>query len=194
MDTVQMAVTAALGAVGLYLAHNFRRQLMLRLADRRLVAYQALWSLMALASPTRMAGSEESPLTRSERENLYEEFTRRYYENGNGMLMGGGTRNMYLRVKENLICCDDDLQPKSSRAAPGESEDGRWRRRGGLSIRQMSLLRTRMKADFAVYGAHFAGKLEPEDVALLKFVGERRWRRPWGGIGTWFGRHLSDTA
>jgi hypothetical protein len=66
-----------------------------------------------------------------------------------------------------------------------------------LSIRQLSLLRSQMKADLAIYGLPFVGTLSQQDVRFLreaKAVGRWGWRlvlarlhvpfwsRPWTGV------------
>lgn len=193
-EVLEIVVTATLGLAGLYLAHSLRRQVTLKITERRLDAYAALWQKMEIASPTRLRAWDYRPLTPKERETLYEEFVRWYYEDGNGMLLGGHTRNVYLCVKDNLICPDDQLQPPCIRPDAKLSAEERQRERGKLSIRQLSLLRTRMKADLAVYGRQYFGELKPADVALLAYCGEQLWRKPWGGIGVWWKRWLPDTA
>ena len=45
------AVTLVLGVAGFILARNIGRDLKLRLAERRLAAYERLWALMRPASP-----------------------------------------------------------------------------------------------------------------------------------------------
>lgn len=49
----QVAGTAFVGVVGLWLAHNYRRQVGLKLAERRIDAYIKLWTLLAVATPLR---------------------------------------------------------------------------------------------------------------------------------------------
>lgn len=54
----QLGGTIFLGMVGLWLAYNYRRQVRLKLADRQVDAYMALWQITAIAAHTRI-----SPLT-----------------------------------------------------------------------------------------------------------------------------------
>src|SRR5215210_742899 len=115
IGVLQILVTVFLGLIGLYLAHNLRRQLKLRITDKRLGAYASLWSLTEVASPTRLEKANPSPLIRTEREQLFKELVSWYYDDGNGMLLGENTRNLYLRAKDNLICPLDRFQPKSVR-------------------------------------------------------------------------------
>jgi hypothetical protein len=181
---VQAVATIILTGVGVFLVHNWRRQLELKMVDKRLEAYSSLWEEMEIASPMRLQGLERKPLSEKERFELYDKFTSWYYENGNGMLILSNTRNLYLQVKENLICPVEKFEPELSRKRLKKiswSTDRYDRLRGELSIRQLSLLRTRMKADLAIYGIYFFGNLTPEDKELLKACGEDLYNRPWGG-------------
>lgn len=178
MGLLAILVTAILGVAGLYLGHNLRRQLSLRIADKRFDAYASLWSQTESASPTRLADRGLGPLSEDERETLHSKLLSWYYKNGNGILLNGTTRNLYLVTKENLICTDDRLQPRSVRERV-MGTDNNTAARGELSIRQLSLLRTRMKADLAVFGAFYFGQLNGEDREFLRHCGEQLWRKPW---------------
>jgi hypothetical protein len=184
MDSVKIAnliITAALTIVGLYLAHSYRRQIVLRVAERRLSTYAALWEKMGIATPVRIATwNVPQPLTDKEREELFRAFNAWYYEDGNGMLVGDGTRTIYLRVKDNLVCPIEYYQRQSIREKlqklpPKEREQAR----GALAIRQLSLLRTRMKADLSIYGVPYHAGLDEDDKALLRHCGEKLSSKPW---------------
>lgn len=184
MDSVKIAdliITAALAIVGLYLAHSYRRQIALRVAERRLSTYAALWDKMGVATPVRIvAWNVSQPLTAKEREELFRAFTAWYFEDGNGMLVGDSTRTIYLRVKDNLVCPIEYYQPQSIREKlqkllPEEQDKAR----GTLAIRQLSLLRTRMKADLSIYGVPYHSNLDEDDKALLKHCGESLSSKPW---------------
>ena len=45
MDALALVITSAITLVGLYLAHNLRRQQRLRIAEQRVTAYRQLWNL-----------------------------------------------------------------------------------------------------------------------------------------------------
>jgi hypothetical protein len=45
LNTANNALNLLLVGIGLYLANNFRRQLHLKMADRRLEAYSRLWEV-----------------------------------------------------------------------------------------------------------------------------------------------------
>src|SRR5436190_112800 len=70
MDPLEIAdlfATAAFTIIGLYLAHSYRRHITLRVAERRLTAYAALWNKMGIATPVRMAAwNVPQPLTAKE--------------------------------------------------------------------------------------------------------------------------------
>jgi hypothetical protein len=61
---VQLGTTIFLGLVGLWLAYNYRRQVRLKLADRQVDAYMALWKITATAAHTR-----KTPLDDAEQQN-----------------------------------------------------------------------------------------------------------------------------
>ena len=166
-------------AVGLYLANSYARQVNLQLADKRMTAYSRLWALTEVARPTRIE-FDTNPLSTAERRSLYEAMTSWYYTEGNGMLLSGVTRSVYLAAKANLICPDDTMQPAAVHKelkglSPAEVE----RLRGQLSIRQLSLLRTQMKTDFAIYGRPFGPKLKGSDEAFLSYCGVQLSKKPW---------------
>ncbi|MFE0256195.1 hypothetical protein [Streptomyces sp. NPDC059010] len=99
-------------------------------------------------------------MSEAERNDLFEQVTDWYYTDGNGMLLTDKTRQLYLKAKQNLRYSDDELFPASLCAEAHRREIGeqeRWR--SEVSRRQLSLLRTQMKADLAIYGIVSAGSL-----------------------------------
>jgi len=183
---LDIIVTLFLGLVGLYLTHNFRRQVKQKTADGRMKSYSELWEITGLARPTRTkawhAEELKGPLTPDERRNLYIDLTRWYYQNGNGMFLGDTTRRMYLITKDNLICPDEALDPpKLYEILEQLPEEKRIEQRGHFSIRQLSLLRARMRADLEVYGVLYIGELRDEDKLFLKRCGEDWRKKPWSG-------------
>lgn len=184
-QAVQIAdviVTLTVGVIGAYLAHSYRRNQALNVAEKRLTAYSALWNRMNSPSPVRLAEWIDKPLTQCEREKLFQEFTEWYYENGNGMLLGGRTRTMYLCVKDNLACPVEHFQPESIRKKlKNMSPQDQEKEPGRLSIRELSLLRSRMKADLEVYGPPYHNKLDDDAKALLSWCGEDLSTKVWRG-------------
>ncbi|MFI0445504.1 hypothetical protein [Actinomadura sp. 6N118] len=170
---IQAVGTALVGLIGLWFANNYRRQLRVRLSDRRIQAYARLWEPTVIATPMR----SERPLTKADREQLFDLLTSWYYGHGDGMLLTARTRELYLKVKTNLICDDADLQPAMLatlvRSAPADRVNAQ---RGCISVRQLSLLRTQLKADLAVYGVPFYGPLLPDERELLRSCRIRTWR------------------
>ncbi|MGZ8919127.1 MAG: hypothetical protein ACXW0T_12975 [Methylobacter sp.] len=177
-----VVVTLILGLIGYYLANSYRRKIALSVAEKRLAAYSALWNRMVIASPVRQSEWMDEPLTSKERNELFKDFTAWYYENGNGMLLGGGTRTIYLRVKDNLVCPIDYYEPESIRTRlKMMSYEEQEKERGRLSIRQLSLLRSRMKADLEVYGPPYHNKLDDDAKAFLRWCGEDLTSKVWKG-------------
>ncbi|MFF0415352.1 hypothetical protein ACFYUY_33575 [Kitasatospora sp. NPDC004745] len=161
----------AVAAAGLWLAHNYRRQLKGKLTERMLAAYLELWELTAVSDLNR-----EPPMTDEESRQLAEEMMTWYYANGNGMLMSPKTRALFFTVRGNLVAPVQNLQPASVRTAPAEVEGPT----AGLRItciraRQLSVLRTRLKTDMAMYfGARHLRKLRRDEWELLRLCGMAR--------------------
>jgi hypothetical protein len=116
----------------------------------------------------------------TERAALYETMTEWYFNGGHGMLMADGTGRLYETATENLVRRHDEVEPVSEggrlAALPLQEQDAAH---GDLSVRQLTLLRTRMKADLAVYGRVYDRDLSLEDQAFLRLCGENLRRRPW---------------
>lgn len=173
-DWAAIASTTALGAAGLYFANSVRRRtradLDREVSQKRFTAYAALWAEMAVVSPMRVivaeanerAGSDEhgEPLDSSA---LFDKLTHWYYSSGNGMLLSPGTRNIYLAAKENLLCPPENFRPSSASADVARCEREREKR----VIRQLSLLRTSMRGDLAIYTTPWGSDLDDEDIAFL---------------------------
>jgi len=169
MDIAQLAITTAVAFIGFYLVHSFGRQQRLRIAEQRVDAYRKLWAQMLVARPTRLDTSEnKSPLRRAEAAALYGEMTNWYFEAGNGMMLPDDTKEMYLEAKRRLgeyaVGIDEAV----------DAGEGR--------MRELSLLRSQMKSDLAIYGVFYFDSLDVRDKAFLRASGIRPWR--WGGPGT----------
>jgi hypothetical protein len=171
-------LTASVTAIGLYLAQSYRRQIQLCMADRRMESYARLWALTEIASPTRTQFGGD-PLTETERHELHNKMTSWYYETGNGMLLNSRTREVYLVTKSNLICPIDQLEPRVLGRQLTGSEQERQRQRGAISMRQLSLLRTQIKTDLAIYGRTFHRRLDATDEAFLAYCGVNPREQPW---------------
>jgi hypothetical protein len=169
MNIAELVITTIIAVIGLYLANSFRRQQRLRIAEQRLEAYRHLWSRMLVARPTRLEAPEElGPLTRAEAATLYREMTQWYFADGNGMLLSDPSKEMYLLAKRRL--------GRYAVGLDGADEAGARRR-----MRELSLLRSQMKADLAIYGVFYFDSLDVEDKEFLRAAGMNPWlwQRPW---------------
>jgi len=54
LTAANAVLNLALVAIGLYLANNLRRQLQLKVVDRRLESYSRLWAILRPAGPWRL--------------------------------------------------------------------------------------------------------------------------------------------
>jgi hypothetical protein len=194
-----LAVAATL--IGVWFANNYRRQMNIKLAEGRREAYARLWVLTGLAAPTRLNASEEAgPLSLTERQDLHQAMTDWYYAKGNGMLLAKNTRQVYLHAKHNLVCEEmSDLKPKGldkdlppiddEGAGDGEkrkvAQEKEARLRGILSIKQLSLLRTQLKSDLAIYGDPYTGELEDHECRFLWGSGVDLGSKTWAKASGW---------
>jgi len=176
MHILEIIVTLGLGLAGLFLAHSVRRQLQVKTADARMHAYTALWEAMSVA-----ARSPTTAMSGLERTRLHKTMTEWYFSGGHGMLMADGTGQLYRTATENLVCRHDEVKPDcvAKGLAALLEEEQQDAAHGALSARQLSLLRTRMKADIAVYGRVYDRDLAPADKAFLRLCGQNLLRRPW---------------
>jgi hypothetical protein len=172
MDALALVITSAITLVGLYLAHNLRRQQRLRIAEQRVTAYRQLWNLMEIARPSRLDPCDGmGPMTRQEASKLYHNITAWYFDAGNGMMLTDATAKMYLGAKSRLA---------QFAAVDGDADDPQWRKRSERRIRELSLLRTQMKSDLAIYGRFYPGSLDADDERFVRSCGldPKRWARP----------------
>jgi hypothetical protein len=188
-----IVLTAVLGFGGLYVGNSIRRrtraEIEAAVAERRLEAYYTLWQMTKVLAP--MGRSDAEPLDAGGRAELYDSLTEWYFQDGNGMILGEDTRAIYLTAKQNLICRTDALRPSSladrAARAKGHGADRTGENivdyedefRAKLSVRQVSLLRTSMRADLLVYSGPWGTDLTREDREFLRDCGVRMWRRPW---------------
>ena len=112
-----------------------------------------------------------------DRGQLFDDLTGWYYKDGNGMLLSQDTRNIYLAAKANLVCAPDKFLPARARAAVAKGDSERDR----LIVRQLSLLRTAMRGDIAIYTAPWGSALTDEDLSFLYACGVDVSRNPWRG-------------
>jgi hypothetical protein len=169
-----VVVALIVGAAGFFVALNVSKDFRLRLAERRLAAYERLWALMRPASPY------SEPLNEEGRRRLYDSFTDWYFCNGDGILLDRSSRPLYFGAKDNLVCQVENLTPKKS-CQRLEQLDGAdlERQRGLLVQRQLSMLRAKLRADLTVYGQPYGHRLDDEDREFLEHYGVDIRRKPW---------------
>lgn len=174
-DWAQIAVTLLLGVVtayiGLSIRQKRRQEIAVNVADHRLDAYAALWSKIPLSPELRKLTGEPA-LTPNKRREIFDQMTAWYYGDGHGMMLGASTRSIYLTVKTNLICEPDQFVPTSCSDAIRESDEAR----SAAVIRQLSLLRSAMRADLEVYGKPWGKPLQPVDREFLYACRVPGWR------------------
>lgn len=167
---MSIAITALITLLGLYLAHNLRRQQRLRIADQRLASYRQLWQQLLVARPSRLDPYDGAgPLTSTEIQALYAGMTEWYFDDGNGMMLTEPTLRMYLEAKRRLA-----KSAVAAEAADPDRDDSERR------IQELSLLRTQMKFDVAIYGTFYEDALDNSDRDFLRACGlnPSRWARP----------------
>src|SRR3954447_284823 len=179
-DVVGALVTLVVGFASVFFAYNYRRQLALRAAERRIDAYGLLWTAMHVARPSRK-DIEGEVITAAERGALEAQMSLWYFTGGSGMLLTQDTRQMYFAVKRNLVCQDAKLMPAVARDQIVALDDAGAREwaRGDLAMRQLSLLRTQMKADLDIYGRLYGENLGPKDIAFIRACDLDPGRPPW---------------
>jgi hypothetical protein len=194
-DWASVAVTGGLGLAGLYFANSLKRRarqdLDREVAEKRFVAYGSMWTHMMQASPMNAVELAEASHTGSladpgdaqddgrtiNRDQLFADLTGWYYRDGNGMLLSRDARNIYLTAKANLVCAPEKFLPASARAAVAKDDTERDR----LIVRQLSLLRTAMRGDIAIYTTPWGSALTDEDISFLCACGVDVGRDPWRG-------------
>lgn len=162
-----------IGVVGLWVAHSYRRQVKVKLAERLADSYSALWELTRAASTNRR--NLQAAEDRAEMDQLMESW---YFDNGNGLLMSKPSRILFFHIKKNLIAPLPDVVPESlaerlSRLDPEQAESAR----ACACNRQFSMLRTQLKDDLAIYrGKSHQRHRRKDERDLLKMCGIGRGR------------------
>jgi hypothetical protein len=139
--------TIFLGLVGLWIGNNYRRQMRSALTHQASESYARLWELTSVADP--ISGR---PLTGEQMKRLACDMSEWYFRDGNGMYLPTSTRRLFFALVENLDGQLDRFTPVVSRERMrGQSGDELEFMRGCVCKRQVSLLRTQLKNDMAVY-------------------------------------------
>jgi hypothetical protein len=187
-DWATIVVTGGLGVAGFWVANSIklRRRTELEVAaiSRRWDAYERFFSATKPAAPIRdvSKGDDEEVLSESDREKLHDALATWWFDEGGGMLLGEPSRSIYFIAKGNLVCDDNALTPTSARNwIAGQSN--RTIGRSELAIRQLSLLRSAMRADLGIIGRPYGKPLDDVDRDFLRSAGVKLWEPPW-----WTGR------
>jgi len=179
-----------------------RQEIATTIAKERFRAYAALWARIPY-SPELRKLKKLSALSPQELLQIFDSMTSWYYEEGNGMLLGRETRQVYFHVKSNLICAPADFAP-SSAVIDDHLDD---EERGRLCIRQLSLLRSAMRADLEIFGRPWGSDFGDEDRAFfrackvrLSRIERKGWEERLGDRlipdrrGSWVGRNRHAPA
>jgi hypothetical protein len=148
--------------IGVSIRQKHRQEIAVNVADHRLDAYAALWSKIP-QSPELRKLQGDPPLTPAELHVMFDQMTRWYYDEGHGMMLGVGTRDIYLTVRKNLICDPKQFVPKSLVEVVSADDSAR----SEAVVRQLSLLRSAMRADLEVYGKPWEKELDTSDREFL---------------------------
>jgi hypothetical protein len=156
-------------------ANSLNRQLNTQLSQgvqkQRLIAYRGLWAATEKASGMRGEGHwAGGPLSENERRELFDALTRWYYGDSGGIFLYPKTRALYLKVKRNLLCPDNNIEPKEAlkelmKKFPNMPIS---EQRSQLAIRQISLLRWVMRFDLSIETPPYFSKLLPAEKQLLE--------------------------
>jgi hypothetical protein len=167
-DWAEAAATLILGIIGLRVANNFRRQARTALTARTAEAHAKLWAITAHCPPTVQA-----PLDTNVCLLMAKEMSDWYFESGNGMYLSTKSRKLFFAVLGTLGAEGYSLQPECARVRlDAFSETEREVALACLARREISLLRTQLKTDLAIYSERSTfGHLRSEEVALLKECG-----------------------
>jgi hypothetical protein len=166
MEIAQLVVTSVIALVGLYLANGFRRQQRLKVAEKRISAYRALWEIMEVSRATRLLEAGRGPITPAEAADLYEKMIHWYYASGNGMLFTQKTKSIYL-----VACRRLSLSGQVEGNHPAE---------GLQRMRELSILRTLMTLDLQPFDAVHIPDFEDSQFLLEAGIDPRTWARgPW---------------
>jgi hypothetical protein len=143
----QALATIFLGVVGLWVGNNYRRQMRNSLTPQAAGAYARLWEATAPSTP-----ADDDPLSLEQRAELAKAMHEWYFRDGSGMYLPDTSRRLFFVIVSNLTCevgkfAPASLAPRLNDRNPHVVE----KVRGCASKRQMSLLRTQLKNDMAVY-------------------------------------------
>jgi hypothetical protein len=182
MGIAEFVIGALLTVLGLYLTHSFRRQQSLRIAEKRVAAYQPLWQLTKVTRLSRLNEADEGgELTRDQAGDLRQKMVDWYYSSGNGMFLTKTTTEFYTQVR--LRLGEYVVGNSNSHARvplPGNDTETRAKR----CMKDFSLMRHQMRLDLKTLSGRpsYHQTLNEEDKKLLRSLGIRNpenWGLPW---------------
>lgn len=170
-DWAEATATLILGVIGLRVANNFRRQARTALTVRTAEAHAQLWAITAHCPPTL-----GKPPSSDVRTLMAKEMSDWYFASGNGMYLSTKSRKLFFAILGTLGAEGIGIQPECARVRldtlPAAEREGAV---ACLARREISLLRTQLKTDLAVYHERSTfGHLRSEELALLKECGISR--------------------
>lgn len=189
----ELAVTLFLGLAGFAISFSVWRDVRLKVTERRLDAYAQLWEILAACRPG------DPPLGDRGRRLLQRRMSDWYYTNGQGMTLGRDSRSLFFKAKDNLVSIDPIKITESGRNRKRQKQmdirarteslrrridyagtDEREVAHGRLARRQLSLLRTQLRADLSLFGKPYGDDLNEDDMTFLWSADiPQYWQRPW---------------
>lgn len=143
-DWIQAVATVILGIIGLTIANNYRRQIRASLVLRTADSFSRLWELTNIRY-----GSLMDTDTRARTAKRFRDW---YFGHGDGLYLTAATRKLFFCVIAELEGDIGNIYPDRTRQRLADmNEADQNRHLGCLSPRHMSLLRTQLKNDLAVY-------------------------------------------
>jgi hypothetical protein len=143
---IQASATLVLGVIGLRLAHNYRRQIRAALVLRTAEAFARLW---ALTGNGQLA--VDGYMDELARKSTAAGMRNWYFEAGDGLYLSAANRTLFFKVLEGLED-SGSINPRSNKERLARlTAIDRDRSLGCICWRQLSLLRTQLKSDLAVY-------------------------------------------
>lgn len=163
-EWTQAVSTVVLGVIGLWIANNYRRQVRASLSLRVSEAFSRLWEISGETRFIKYWAIDEVA-----RKTVAAEMRDWYFKHGDGMYLTAVSRSMFFDIAETLEGNPENMHPESVRRQFEKlSQPDREKYLACVCRRQLSLLRTQLKNDLAVYdeGAMFSF-LRPDEKELL---------------------------
>ena|SRR5215469_12346160 len=147
-QSVIAAAAVVLSGVGLWAAQNYRRQLRVKLAEQLFKAYISLWEITGQLT-MRTAVTMDA----TKRKTIATAMEDWYFSRGYGLLMPPTTRKLYFAIMQDLSFPLEEAVPESLRKKVLRLPKERHNLVMACACqRYLSLLRTQLKDDLAVYG------------------------------------------